>query len=103
MIFINDIAANVNSSIRLFADDCLVYRETQKKEDCELLQKDLDVLVAWSKTWGMAFNVKKCNVVSITNAKKNRQKYNYEMDGLPVKTIDSSPYLGVTINSKLQW
>ena len=103
LIFINDIAANVNSSIRLFVDDCLVYRETQKKEDCELLQKDLDVLVAWSKTWGMAFNVKKCNVVSITNAKKNRQKYSYEMDGLPVKTIDSSPYLGVTINSKLQW
>ena len=50
LIFNNDIAANVNSSIRLFADDCLVYRETQKKEDCELLQKDLDVLVAWSKT-----------------------------------------------------
>ena len=50
----------------------------------------------------MAFNVKKYNVVSITNAKKNRQKFSYEMDGLPVKTIESTPYLGFTVNSKLQ-
>ena len=52
----------------------------------------------------MAFNVKKYNVVSITNDKKNRQKYSYEyeMDGLLVKTIESTPYLGFTVNSKLQ-
>lgn len=103
LIFINDIANNVTSSIRLFADDCLVYRETSKKEECELLQKDLDELVSWSKTWGMAFNVKKCNIVSITNVKKNRQRHSYEMDGQPIKTIDNTPYLGVNINNKLQW
>ena len=103
LLFINDIANNVTSSIRLFADDCLVYRETRKKEECELLQKDLDELVSWSKTWGMAFNVKKCNIVSITNAKKNRQRHSYHMDGQPIKTIDNTPYLGVNINKRLQW
>jgi len=50
----------------------------------------------------VAFNIKKYNVVSITNDKKNRQKFSYEMDGLPVKTIESTPYLGFTVNSKLQ-
>ena len=98
LLFINDIANNVTSSIRLFADDCLVYRETRKKEECELLQKDLDELVSWSKTWGMAFNVKKCNIVSITNAKKNRQRHSYHMDDQPIKSIDNTPYLGVNIN-----
>ena len=50
LIFINDIAKNASSSIRLFADDCLVYRETQNQEQCKLLQKYLDTLAAWSIT-----------------------------------------------------
>ena len=103
LLFINDIATNVTSSIRLFADDCLLYRETNKKEECEILQQDLDKLVSWSKTWGMAFNVNKCNIVSITNMKKNKQRYSYQMDGQPIKSIENTPYLGVNINSKLQW
>ena len=80
LIFINDIATNVTSSIRLVADDCLVYRETRNQQQCELLQKDLDELAAWSITWGMAFNVSKCNIVSITNAIKNRQVFVYTMN-----------------------
>ena len=103
LIFINDIATNVSSSIRLVADDCLVYRETRTREECKLLQGDLGELVAWSKTWGMLFNVSKCNIISITNATKKKQCYSYQMNDQPVKTINSSPYLGVTINNELQW
>ena len=57
LLFIHDIALNVSSSIRLVADDCLVYRETNTPEKCQLLQEDLEELAAWSLTWGMAFNV----------------------------------------------
>ena len=103
LIFINDIANNVDSKIRLFADDCLLYKKIATTEDCNLLQKDLDTLVEWSKTWGMAFNVKKCNVLSITNKTKNRVVNEYQMENQPIKTIDSTPYLGVIINKKLQW
>ena len=103
LIFINDIATNVTSSIRLVADDCLVYRETSTQQQCQLLQKDLDELAAWSITWGMAFNVSKCNIVSITNAIKNRQIFIYSMNNPVIKTINSTAYLGLTINNKLQW
>ena len=72
LIFINDITENVSSQIRLFADDCLIYREIWSPSYCSLLQKDLDTLVKWSKTWGMMFNIKKCNVISITNATKKQ-------------------------------
>jgi len=34
------------------SDDCLIYREIRSPSDCSLLQKDLDTLVKWSKTWG---------------------------------------------------
>ena len=67
LIFINDIANNIQSKIRLFADDCLPYHNIKTTDDCGILQNDLDPLVEWTKTWGMKFNVKKCNVLSITN------------------------------------
>ena len=100
LLFINDIALNVSSSIRLVADDCLVYRETRTQDQCALLQKDLDELAAWSLTWGMAFNVSKCNILSITNATKNRQIYDYSMNGERIKSVKSAPDLGFTINNK---
>ena len=42
LIFINYIADSLSSSVRLFADDCLLYREIKSKEDEMLLQYDLD-------------------------------------------------------------
>ena len=70
---------------------------------CSTLQSNLDNLVQWSKTWGMEFNISKCNILSVTNATKNKIKHQYTMDGQALKTQDSTEYLGVTINSKLHW
>ena len=103
LIFINDIAKEIGASVRLFADDCLLYREIKSTKDCSLLQKDLTELVNWSKTWGMAFNIAKCSILSLTNATKNKISYTYEMDDQALTTIKSTPYLGVTISRKLQW
>lgn len=61
------------------------------------------MLITWSKTWGMAFNVKKCSIISITNATKNKIHHQYIIDGEVVRPTDSTVYLGVTFNSKLQW
>ena len=68
------------------------------QQHCNLLQKDLDTIVEWSKTWGMAFNI-----LSIYNKTKNRIVHGYQMESQPIKTIDRTPYLGVIISKKLQW
>ncbi len=47
LIFINDIGYNISSTIRLFADDALIYRYVNNKEDSNNLQKDLDQLCKW--------------------------------------------------------
>ena len=41
LLYINDINQNINSKIRLFADDCVLYREINSKLDCLELQQDL--------------------------------------------------------------
>jgi hypothetical protein len=46
----------INSSVRLFADDCLLYRTIKKEEDHLTLQTDIKHLEGWANKWGMRFN-----------------------------------------------
>ena len=43
-LHINDITSDIESEIRLFADDCVCYREIKDTEDTLKLQKDIDRL-----------------------------------------------------------
>ncbi|XP_065886701.1 uncharacterized protein [Dysidea avara] len=54
------------SQLRLFADDCLVYRSIYSPEDHKILQSDLDTLSSWADIWQMEFNVSKCCIMQIS-------------------------------------
>jgi hypothetical protein len=47
--FINDLPVAVTSKTRLFADDCILYRQIYNHDDSTTLQQDLDNLAAWEK------------------------------------------------------
>ena len=42
-LFINDLPDNIRSSVRLFADDCVLYRNIKSQLDCQILQDDLNI------------------------------------------------------------
>jgi len=44
LAYVNDIWWNMESTTRLFADDCVIYRKIINNEDMDKLQKDLDRL-----------------------------------------------------------
>ena len=44
LAYVNDIWRNMESTIRLFFDDCVIYRKIINNADMEKLQKDLDRL-----------------------------------------------------------
>ena len=48
LLYINDINENVQSSIRLFADDSIIYRKINSNIDHPILQTDLLQLEKWS-------------------------------------------------------
>ena len=54
-LYINDMPVGIDSKIRLFADDCVCYREIRKVEDTMKLQKDIDLLGTWARKCGMRF------------------------------------------------
>ena len=60
LCYINDLPAQVKSSIKLYADDALVYRRIHSETDQNNLQEDLHRLAQWAATWQMSFNVQKC-------------------------------------------
>ena len=66
LLYINDIT--INSPLRLFADDCLLYRVSNGAEDANMLQEDLNRLSEWENTWQLRFNVSKCTVICCTRS-----------------------------------
>ena len=66
-LYINDILVDIESEIKLFADDCVCYREIKTEEDTLKLQKDIDHLGICAREWGMIFQPVKYNMMQLTN------------------------------------
>ena len=47
LIFFNDLPEDIRSSVRLFEDDCVLYRNIKSLLDCQILQDDLNNLALW--------------------------------------------------------
>ena len=101
LLFINDLPSVVKSQVRLFADDCLMYRPIHSIQDQMSLQSDLKSLEEWADTWGMKFNALKCQILSISRSK--RISYFYNLCGHILQTVDQAKYLGVIISEDLSW
>ena len=71
-LHINDITADIEYKIRLFADDCVCYREIRDKEDTLKLQRDIDRLGNWARKWGMRFQPVKCKMMQLTREHLNK-------------------------------
>ena len=53
LIFISDLTESITSSVKLFVDDCLVYRTIHSSNDAIQLQEDLVQLGLWMNSWQM--------------------------------------------------
>ena len=69
--YVNDIWRNMESTIRLFADDCVIYRKIINNADVEKLQKDLDRLGEWVVENVMKINPSKSKAIRFTSARVN--------------------------------
>ena len=65
-LYINDISSDIESEIRLFADDRVCYREIKDEVDTMKLQRDIDRLGSMASKWGMRFQPDKCNMMQLT-------------------------------------
>ena len=101
LLFSLHIMSDIKSEIRLFADDCVCYREIKDIEDTLKLQKDIDRLCIWVRKWGMKFQPVKCNMMQLTK-KHNKIDASYTLEGTVLENVKSIKYLGVAITSDLK-
>ena len=104
LLYINDLPETLDSTVRLFADDSLLYLTIRSPADTETLQNDQRKLELWEEKWLMImeFNVDKCHVLRVTR-KQNPIIHNYTLHRKVLETVDSAKYLGVTLISDLWW
>ena len=70
LLYINDLPENIQSQVRLFADDTAVYLTVRNQNDSRIFQNDLNTLQEWERTWDMEFNPSKCQVLHISRARQ---------------------------------
>ena len=102
LCYINDLPASVRSQIRLFADDCLLYRQIKSLKDHAILQEDLNFLEEWAVRWQMKFNFKKCYVMKIHRARLCKGGSYTFCDSI-LEQVKHSPYLGVMLSEDASW
>ena len=96
-LYINDLPANLQSSVRHFADDALLHGIIFNEDDCNRLQADLFELERWQDRWQMKFNPSKCKIICIST-KKSPPPKKYVFCGSLILS-----YLGVTFTNNLKW
>ncbi len=88
--------------VRLFVDDCVLYRPVSSQADCEALQTDLSNLETCERKWCMSFNLDKCNIMTVT-MKINKIIHKYKLHEHELERVNSTTYLGVELSGNLTW
>ena len=103
LVFINDLPISIDSLVKLYTDDVLMYRSINDVSDHQILQDDLNKLVHWSNIWLMPFNLNKCEHLIITNIKFSPSIYYYKLNDYTIQRVQAAKYLGLTISHNLSW
>ena len=93
-LHINEITADIVSEIRLFANDCVCYREVKDIEDTLKLKRDIDRLGNWARKWGMRFQPVKCKMMQLTRKLTNKIQDSYTLEGTVLENVENIKYLG---------
>ena len=102
LCYINDLPNCVCSQVRLFADDCLLYRSVKTVSDAAILQTDLTALEHWASKWKMHFNPIKCYVMRYSRV-KTPIGTPYTLCNHVLEVHTTNPYLGVLLSDDGKW
>ena len=103
LIYINDLPEYVtNSTVRLFADDTLLYLTIHSTSDCFKLNEDLNNFERWESDRQMSFHPEKCEAIHITT-KKKPILHKYTLHGYTLSSVPQIKNLEVHIYDDLKW
>ena len=104
LLYINDIVEDINSSIRLFADDTTLYIIVDNPlHAANQLNSDLSKIHQWATKWLVTFNPSKSESV-IFSRKRNKPNHpNLVMDQQSIQEVNSHRHLGLVLSNDCTW
>ena len=110
LIYINNIAAQLTCSYKIFADDLKIYTCVHQKfhDNCATstaasVQADIHTLSTTALSWGLKMNTKKCAVLRFPRPHGDASSPNYFLSGQQIPSINSHEDLGVLVDNELKF
>ena len=105
LIYINDISSNLESEVKLFADDtCLFSIVNDPTLSANALNSDLSKIENWAYQWKMSFNPDLSKQAQEVIFSRKRLEVNHPplyFNGSPVQKTNVQKHLGVYLDDKL--
>ena len=103
LIYINDIVVNIESTIKLFADDTSMYLSLNDYDErAEILNNDLQKITTWAETWKVTFNETKTELLNIARGRNNHYPPLY-FSNTTLQAITTHKHLGIIFQNNLKW
>ena len=104
LIFINDIVSDIETNIRLFADDTSLYIIVETPQSAaRKLNNDLSKIKAWASKWLVSFNPSKSESLLISRKRSNINHPDLRMDNNIIQEVNSHKHLGLTFSNDGTW
>ena len=103
VVYINDLPEEIDTMVRMFADDTKIFVDASSKANRIALQEDIIRLINWAKKWQLSFIVEKCQKMHI-GGNNPRQDYTMEHDEIDsiLEKTEVERDLGVCVDQKLK-
>ena len=104
LLYVNDIVKDIESEILLFADDtCCFVTGRDPAETAIILNRDLDRLNSWAKTWKVIFNPGKSKDLIFSEKRVLFNSPPLVLNGTYVDRVHEHKHLGIFLNTSLSW
>ena len=107
ILYANDIMNTVKScNMALYADDTVLYTANPTFDTSIVkMRSDMQALSNWCGINGIRMNLDKTKIMLFGNSKRLKAlpKVNLDVDGVTIQTVTSYKYLGVTLDSQLNF
>ena len=104
LIYINDIVKDIQSTIRLFAEDASLYIIVDSPDNASnTLNQDLAKISSWADRWLVLFNPKKTESILFSRKVNKPVHPPLIMNNEILTNVESHKHLGITFESSGSW